>query len=366
MRAALLEIGSDQLSAVDDIDIVGPGLGQVLVDIRHCGLCHSDLSVINGTFPNAGPVILGHEAAGVVSEVGSGVESLAVGDKVMLTPITACGRCYYCVRGDTSVCETGLMSLMTNTFPDGTTGLTRDGEPVLRGLGVAGFAEQVLIDARGAVKLAPDTPLDVVSVMGCAVQTGVGAVLNTARVEEGSTVLVMGLGGIGISIVQGARLAGASRIIVSDPVASRRDGAAHFGATDAVDPSADDVLGAAMRLTGVGVDYAFDAVGSAALIETGFAATRSGGAVVVVGAGPLDESLRGISPIALMMSNKRLLGSMLGSANSQRDIPRYLDLWRAGRLDLEGMVTEHRPLDDINAAIDDMRAGRGLRTLIDL
>jgi S-(hydroxymethyl)glutathione dehydrogenase/alcohol dehydrogenase len=190
-------------------------------------------------------------------------------------------------------------------------------------------------------------------------------VLNTARVEEGATVLVMGLGGIGASIVQGARIAGASRIIVIDPVASRRDAAARFGATDAIDPTTDDVMGEVMRITGVGVDYAFDAVGNAALVETGVYATRNGGTTVIVGAGPVDQTLT-LIPVLFTITEKKLLGCLLGSSNSQREIPRLLSLWRSGRLDLESMVTAQRPLDEINEAVDDIHAGRGIRTVLQI
>jgi S-(hydroxymethyl)glutathione dehydrogenase/alcohol dehydrogenase len=367
MRAALLEPGKDALAIVDDIELAAPGPGQVTVAVHHCGVCHSDLSLVNSQYPSTEPIVLGHEAAGIVEEVGPGVSTLVPGDKVMLTPIPACGRCYWCVRGEETICENVVASLMAHSLPDGSTGLSRGGERVLRGLGVAGFAERVITPEAGAVKLPVDAPLDVVSVMGCSVQTGVGAVLNAAKVPAGATVLVMGLGGIGISVVQGARIAGAARIIVSDPVAERRDAAERFGATDAIDPTADDVVSRCHALTGgIGVDYAFDAVGSAALVETGFHATRRGGTTVVVGAGPIEETLAGIPPLMVMFGEKKLLGSILGSVHSHRDIPRYLDLWRAGRLDLEGMVTAHRPLAEINEAFDDMVAGRGLRTLIDI
>jgi Zn-dependent alcohol dehydrogenase len=175
----------------------------------------------------------------------------------------------------------------------------------------------------------------------------------------------MGLGGIGASIVQGARIAGASRIIVSDPVSTRRDAAAGFGATDAIDPTTDDVLGEVVKLTGVGVDYAFDAVGNASLVETGLFATRNGGTTVIVGAGPADQSLT-LIPVLFTITEKKLLGCLLGSSNSQREIPRLLSLWRAGRLDLEAMVTGQRPLDDINDAVDDVHAGRGIRTVLQI
>jgi len=202
-------------------------------------------------------------------------------------------------------------------------------------------------------------------VIGCAVQTGVGAVLNTARVEAGASVLVLGLGGIGLSIVQGARIAGAARIVASDPVASRRAAARAFGATDLLDPASDDVLQAARDLTaGVGSDYAFESAGRAALIQTALGAVRNGGTVVCVGAPPISESI--VIPLAagFVISEKKLLGCTLGSSNSLREIPRLVALWRAGRLDLEALITSRRPLAEINQAMDDLRASRGIRTVL--
>jgi len=255
--------------------------------------------------------------------------------------------------------------IQTNTFADGTTGLSRGDTTVYRGVGVAAFAEHVVTLASGAVRIPRDVPLDVACVIGCAVQTGVGAVLNTARVEAGATVLVMGLGGIGLSIVQGARLAGASQIIVSDPVKARRDAALGMGATDAVDPAADDVASRVHALTGVGADYAFDAVGRSALVSAGIAATRPGGTTVCVGAAPIDEAIT-IMPAALFtVQEKKVVGCALGSTNSLRDVPRLVALWQAGRLDLDALVTTHRPLADINDAFDDLRASRGIRTVLD-
>jgi Zn-dependent alcohol dehydrogenase len=270
------------------------------------------------------------------------------------------------VRGEASLCERSL-GVMTASFPDGTTGLSRRGQTVYRGLNVAAFAESTVVHATGAIRVPADTPLDVACVIGCAVQTGVGAVLNTARVEEGATVLVMGLGGIGLSVVQGARLANAARILASDPVAQRRETAKALGATDLLDPASDDVVAAARELTGgIGVDYAFETAGVAALVTTGFHATRNGGAVVCVGAPPVDQAVT-IAPASLfVISGKRLLGCLLGSCNSIRDVPRLLALWRAGRLDLEALITGRRPLAEINHAMDDLAAARGIRTVLSL
>jgi Zn-dependent alcohol dehydrogenase len=257
--------------------------------------------------------------------------------------------------------------LLTSTLPDGGTRLRRDGQQIYRGLAVGAFGELVTMQEAGAIKVADDVPLDVACVIGCAVQTGVGAVINTAKVEPGATVLVTGLGGVGLSIVQGAVLAGASRVIVSDPVAERRDAALRFGATDAIDPSTDNVVAAARELTGgIGADYAFEAAGRAALIDAGLQATRFGGTTVVVGVPPLTESLT-INPIAIFQTaEKKLLGSLLGSVNARRDIPLLISLWQAGRLDLEGLVTNRRPLSEINDALDDLREVRGIRTVLDL
>jgi len=360
MHAALLDAPGKPLTMADDIDVDGPEAGEVLVRVRYCGLCHSDVTVARSA--GAVPLILGHEAAGVVEAVGPGVTRVRPGDAVMLTPCPPCGQCYWCLRGEQSICVNSS-AISTNTFPDGRTRLSRHGEVVYRGLGVGAFAQYVLIQESGAVPIPADTPLDVACVIGCAVQTGVGAVLNCARVTEGDTVLVMGLGGIGMSVVQGARLAGASRIIVSDPVGARRDAAARFGATDAIDPTTTDVRGEVLRLTGVGVDYAFDAVGSAALIDTGIWATRNGGTTILVGAAPVEDTLT-ITPVLMMLTEKKLKSTLLGSSNSPFEIPRLLGLWRAGRLDLEGLVTTRRPLAEINEAVDDLEHGRGIRTVL--
>lgn len=365
MRAALLVEPGKPLEIAEDVEIREPRVGEVRVAIKHCGVCHSDLSIVDGTFPAALPVILGHEASGVVDAIGPGVEDLAVGDHVVLTPCPPCGNCYFCVRDEQELCKNSI-GLMTNAFPDGTTGLSRGDEVVYRGVGVAAFAEYVVTQSTGAVKIPDDIPLEVACVVGCAIQTGVGAVLNTAQVEEGATVLVMGLGGIGLSIVQGARLAGASRIFASDPVSERRQSAAQFGATDLIDPTVDDVATKVRELTEVGADYAFEAAGVAALTEVGIAAVRNGGTVVMVGAPGIEQNVT-VAPAALfVVSQKKLLGCVLGSCNSLREIPRMLELYRSGQLDLDALITERRPLAEINEAMADLKASRGIRTVLSI
>ena len=362
MRAALFN-GTRTLE-IDEIEIADPGSGQVRVRVKHCGICHSDYTVVDGML-GLSPQVLGHEASGVVDAVGDGVELLEVGDKVVLSPTASCGRCYWCTRGQPSQCVTKSQAF-SSTFVDGTTGLSRGGELVYRGMSVGGFAEYALANETGAIKVPDDTPLEVACVIGCAVQTGAGAVLNTAQVTPGATVLVLGLGGIGLSVVQGAHIAGAARIIGSDPNAARRAMAHKLGATDVIDPGDVDVIEATMEITGgIGADFAFEAAGVAQLQLIAIEATRAGGTTVLVGAPPFDAPLTIPSSLMWAMQEKRIVGCFMGSTNSLRDIPAYLALWKAGQLDLESLITARRPLDEINQGFADLGAGVGIRTIID-
>lgn len=365
MRAAVLEAPGSPMT-INEIEQAPPGPGQVRVAVKYCGCCHSDLSIAEGSFPAPTPIILGHEASGVVEEVGAGVDRLAVGDPVVLTPVPPCGTCYWCVRGEASSCVNST-AIMTNQFPDGQTGLSRGDELVYRGVGVGAFAETVVTEATGAVKIPKDVPLDVACVVGCAVQTGVGAVLNTAQVVEGATVLVLGLGGIGLSVVQGARLAAASRIIVSDPVAQRREVAGALGATDFIDPTQEDVIAQAQTLTGgIGVDYAFECAGRGDLITTATLSTRNHGTTVCVGAPPITDNLT-VAPASLfVVSERRIMGTLLGGCNSLLEIPRLIGLYQSGHLDLEALITARRPLDEINDAMADLSESRGIRTVLSI
>ncbi|HEX9682942.1 MAG TPA: Zn-dependent alcohol dehydrogenase [Acidimicrobiales bacterium] len=366
MRAAVMERVDEPL-VVDEIDVRDPIAGEVLVRVVACGACHSDLSVVDGSFPLPLPAVLGHEAAGVVEAVGDGVTAVRPGDQVVITPTPPCGRCYFCLRGDQTLCHDATMGLFTGTLPNGTTPYSRKGETVYRGLSAGAFSELTICPVGGVVKIPGDVDPAVACVIGCAVQTGVGAVLNTARVPEGATAFVSGAGGIGIAITQGLRLAAASRIIVADPVAERRQHALRFGATDVVDPTTDDVASVVHQLTGgIGVDYAFEGAGRAVLIEQALGLIRSGGTCVMVGAPPVDEgiSIRGV--VGFGATEKKLVGCLLGSVHSHRDIPRFIDLYQAGRLDLEGMITRRVKLDEVNGALDDLRNTRGIRTVVEM
>ena len=363
MRAAVLE-SVGQLK-VDEVDIEEPRGTEVLVKVSDCGVCHSDYGYLDGSFPSPFPVVLGHEAAGIVEAVGDTVDTVAVGDKVVLCPLPNCGRCYYCVRNQPTLCAKYAMTMHMGTRLDGTSPLSRGGDTVYRGLSVGGWAEYTVVPQEAAIKVPDDVELADACVIGCAVQTGVGAVLNTADVETGATVLITGAGGIGIAVTQGARLAGAATVIVADPVAARREGAKAFGATHVVDPESTDVIGYCRDVTGgIGVDYAFEAAGLAALAELGLEATRIGGTTVCIGAPPITQGIKIPIAGAFVITEKKLLGCALGSVNAQRDIPKLLDLAKRGRLDLAGMITDRYDLDQVEDAIGNLKDRKGVRTAL--
>ena len=364
MRAALLSDPSSPLELVDDLDLADPRPGEVCVAVSHSGICHSDLTIIEGGYMV--PAVLGHEAAGVVAGVGDGVSHVSEGDKVMITPLAPCGHCDGCARQQASRC-TQAMSFVAGTRPDASSPFSRRGRLVHRGLGVGAFAEHTVVPASGVVRLDDDVPLEVACLIGCAVQTGVGAVLNTASVERGATVVVTGLGGVGISAVQGARIAGASRIIASDPVESRRQAALRLGATDAVGADPAELKAAVADATGGrGADYAFETAGVPGLASLGVEITGSGGTTVVVGAPPPEHTTDIGSTTVFMIQQKRLVGSLLGDCWPSRDIPLLVGLWQRGELDLESMITARLPLQGINEGFNRLRKAQGVRTVIEI
>lgn len=363
--AAVLEQGGK--IEVGEIDVEDPRPGEILVEVANCGVCHSDVSVIDGSLPAAPPIVLGHEAAGIVAEVGAGVTDVVPGDRVVLTPLPSCGQCFYCVNGDAGLCEKYSSAMVTATRPDGSSPLSRSGQLIYRGIGMAGWARHCVVPAEAAVKVPDNIELAEACVVGCAVQTGVGAVLNTANVEAGSSVLILGGGGIGVAAMQGARLAGAATVVVSDPVAERREAALGFGATHTVDPSDTNVTAFCHDLTeGRGVDYAFETAGLAALVEAALEATRPGGTTVCVGAPPLDQNITIAPAVLFTLSAKRLMGCLLGSMNARRDVPRLLALAASGRLDLAGMITHRYDLAQVNDAVANLQARQGIRTSLNI
>ncbi|MGA4842319.1 Zn-dependent alcohol dehydrogenase [Streptomyces sp. G45] len=358
MRAAVLhETGQDKLDVLDDVEAVGFGPGKVRIRVRAAGLCHSDVSAMNGTLPQPAPFVPGHEGAGEILDVGDGVTHLAAGDRVLLCWLPACGTCPACRRGQSHLCLAGFLNAGTPNFRRG------DGD-VFGFAGTGAFAEEVVVDAGCAVPIPDDVPFDVAALIGCGVTTGLGAALNTADVTAGSSVAVIGCGGVGVSVIQGARLKGAARIVAVDPVASRREAALRFGATEAVAPDAlDDTK---QRTTGgEGFDYVFEVVGRSATARTAYEATRRGGTLCVVGAGALDDHLR-LNMFELFFDEKRILPSLYGGGDVLRGYETAIALWRAGRVDLEHMITHRVPLAEINEALEQMRSGAALRTCVRL
>ncbi|GAA4455900.1 Zn-dependent alcohol dehydrogenase [Phytohabitans houttuyneae] len=350
---------------VDDVELEAPRAGEVAVDVHHCGVCHSDVHYMDGALRTGLPVILGHEAAGVVAEAGPDVADLKPGDKVVLTMAPSCGRCYWCVRDEHTLCQR-FAGMVAGAYPDGSTRLSWKGEQVRRGLVLSAFAERTVVPVEAAVRIPDDVPTDIAAVVGCAVQTGVGAVLNTTRVPVGASVVVSGLGAVGLSIVQAAAIAGATVIVAADLNAERRASALRLGASHAVDPAAERLDRVARELTeGRGADFGFDAVGRGEVVETLLKSTRNGGTTVMVGMPSTEDTVR-VRALVHAFYEKKLVGCLLGSANAHRDLPRILDLWRAGRLDLAGMVTARRPLDEINEAVADLRRGAGVRTVLEM
>ncbi|MFF3264730.1 MULTISPECIES: Zn-dependent alcohol dehydrogenase [unclassified Streptomyces] len=358
MRAAVLhETGQDKLEVLDDVEAVGFGPGKVRLRIRATGLCHSDLSAMNGVLPQPAPFVPGHEGAGEVLDVGDGVTGLSAGDRVLVCWLPACGACASCKRGQTHLCLAGFMNAGTPNFK-------RPGGDVFGFAGTGTFTEEVVVGANCAVPIPDDVPFEIAALIGCGVTTGLGAAINTAQVEAGSSVAVIGCGGVGISAIQGARVQGAAQIIAVDPVASRREAALRFGATEAVSP--DEFGDAKQRITaGEGFDYVFEVVGKSVTARTAYENTRRGGTLCVVGAGALDDNFQ-VNMFELFFDEKRILPSMYGGGDVLRSYERAIALWRAGRIDLESMITHRVRLDGINDALDQMRTGESLRTCIEL
>ena len=360
MRAAVMtEVGAPL--ALEELDVAEPGPYEVVVRIKASGICHTDVSVLNGSSPFTvhTPLVLGHEGAGFVEAVGSGVRGLSVGDRVVATGINPCGKCHWCVNDEDVQCAAADHSAARAPRlhrGDGT------GAGALVGLGT--FAEQMILPEGKLVRIESDIPDEQLALIGCGVSTGVGAVLNTARVKPGSSVAVFGGGGVGQSIVQGARIAGAARIVLVDPIALKREAALRLGATDVVDPGADDPVLAVRELTGGrGADYAFEAAG---LYETAghtFQATRRGGVVVIVGGMPADVP----PPWSLRehhLSARSVIGSMGGSARPARDFPLYVELAETGRLDLASLVSRRIRLDEVADGLRAIEAGEVIRSVI--
>jgi S-(hydroxymethyl)glutathione dehydrogenase / alcohol dehydrogenase len=363
MKAAIC-YERNQPVRVEDVTLDAPRRDEVRVRIVATGVCHSDLSFVQGILPGKLPCVLGHEGAGVVEEVGEGVTHVAPGDKVVLAWVTPCFRCFYCRIGRPELCEVGEKINRTNRMPDGTSRVHKDGQDLYVFSALGTMAERATVPANAAVKLPDDAPLDKCALLGCAVTTGVGAVFNTAQVVPGSSVAVFGAGGVGLNAIQGAAIAGAERIIAVDAQASKLEMAHQFGATHVVDATQGDPAEAIKALTGGrGADYVFEAIGRKETVEQAYAATRKAGTCVVIGLGSLKESAS-INLFFLPLLEKRLLGCWYGSANVHVDIPRLLALYRAGKLKLDALVTRTYSLPQLDEAFADMKRGANARGVI--
>jgi NDMA-dependent alcohol dehydrogenase len=363
--AAVLHATNEPLR-VEEVELAPPGPHEVAVRIRASGVCHSDWNAIVGDSPIPLPAVLGHEGAGVVEEVGPGVDSIERGDHVVLSWMPSCGRCFFCRRGRPNLCETALPGLFGGTLVDGAIRLSRNGRPVHHYSFLSTFAERAVVPEPSCIRIRRDVPFTVAAIVGCAVVTGVGAVVNRARLEARSTAVVYGAGGVGLSVVLGCRLAGARTILAVDPVASRRDLALELGATHAVDPAADDARKVARDLTdGRGADYAFVAAGVPALFRAAFTATRRAGTVVCIGLAREDAEVA-FPATALVREEKVVTGSLYGTCRDRDDMPRLLDLYAAGRLDLDRLITRTYPLADVNEAFAAMNEGTVARALLEL
>ncbi len=360
MKAAVLNQIPGRLD-IEDVDIDNPGPREVLIETKAAGLCHSDLHFMEGLYQYPCPAVLGHESAGVVLEVGADVSYVQPGDHVITCLSAFCGSCEECLSGRPSICANKNVDLVRR--PGEPPRLSRDGEPVHTFLHLSSFAEQILAHEHALVKVDKAMPLDKAALIGCGVTTGLGAVFRTAQVEPGSTVAVIGCGGIGLSAVQGARIAGANKVIAIDMMASKLDLAKTLGATHVIDASTDDPVQAAMELTGGGVHYSFEAVGRKDTAEQCFKMLRNGGQATVIGLIP-DGVMVEIHGVDLIYE-KTLTGSNMGSNQFRTDMPRFIDMYLDGRLMLDEMVSQSISLDEINSGFDDMKAGSVARTVIE-
>ena len=358
MKAAVL-IAPGQPLAIETLTIDTPGPHEVLIRTAACGLCHSDLHFLEGTYPHALPAVPGHEAAGIVEAVGSEVRTVKVGDAVVTCLSAFCGHCEFCVSGRMSLCLGGD----TRRAAGAPSRLSRpDGSPVAQMLNLSAFAEQMLVHEHACVAIDPEMPLDKAAVIGCAVTTGAGTIFNTCKLTPGETVAVVGCGGVGLATINAAKIAGAGRIIAADPVPEKRELAKKLGATDVVDAFADDAAAQIIEMTKGGVDHAVEAVGRAASASLAVSSLRRGGTATILGMHPLNEKV-GLSAVD-MLSGKKLQGALMGGNRFPVDIPRLVDFYLRGLLDLDSIVAETIPLEAVNDGFEKMKRGDAARSVI--
>ncbi len=357
MKAAVLRAAREPLE-IEDVRIDAPRPREVLVRTGACGVCHSDLHYVDGKRGIEMPAVLGHEGSGTVEAVGDLVSYVGPGDRVITCLSTFCGHCEKCLSGRPSLCDGDDVERASAEPPR----LTRGGAPITQLLNIGGFAEQMLVHENSVVKVDDGLPFEQLALVSCGVTTGIGAVLNTAKVEAGTTVAVIGCGGVGLNCVQGAVIAGARRIVAVDTIEAKLEMARNFGATDVINASTSDVVSSVKDLTDGGVDYSFEAIGNKWTTAQAFKMLKSGGTATVIGLFPDGETveLEG----ELFIGERRIQGSSMGSNRFRIDIPRYLDLYKQGRLKLDELVSKRLELDRINDAFEEMKQGRVARSVI--
>ena len=370
IRAAVLErMGADlpyaqsRPLAVQELELDPPGPGEVLVRVRAAGLCHSDLSVINGDRPRPTPMALGHEAAGIVEELGAGVDDLARGDHVVMVFVPSCGHCLPCAEGRPALCEPGAAANGAGTLLSGARRLHREGGNVHHHLGVSAFAEYATVSRRSLVRVDQDLPLEEAALFGCAVLTGVGAVVNTGKVPAGASVAVIGLGGVGLCSLLAALAAGARDVIAIDLADDKLALARQLGATATFSARDPDCVAQVRAATKGGVEFAIEMAGAVKALELAYQITRRGGTTITAGLPPPDATLP-LPPVSLVAEERTLKGSYIGTCVPSRDIPRYIQLYRRGRLPVDRLLSERLRLEELNEGFDRLHAGRSIRQIV--
>jgi alcohol dehydrogenase len=362
MGAATPYAQSKPLS-IEEIELDPPGRGEVLVKIAAAGLCHSDLSVIDGNRPRPTPMVLGHEASGIVEELGPGVDDLAVGDHVVMVFVPSCGHCLPCSEGRPALCEPGAVANNAGTLLTGERRLHCNGTDVHHHLGVSAFAEYATVSRRSLVKIDRELPLDEAALFGCAVLTGVGAVINTAKVSAGSSVAVIGLGGVGLSALLGAVAAGARCVVAVDLSDDKLGLARQLGATNTFNAGGANAVDEIKSATGGGVEYAFEMAGSVRAMDLAYKITRRGGTTVTAGLPPPTHTFN-IPQVNLVAEERTVKGSYIGTCVPVRDLPRYIELYRRGKLPVDRLMSSHLTLAEINLGFDRLHEGKAVRQVI--
>jgi alcohol dehydrogenase len=349
--------------SIETVDLAPPGPGEVLVRVGAAGLCHSDLSVVNGDRPRPVPMALGHEAAGIVEALGEGVTDVARGDHVVMVFVPSCGHCAPCAEGRPALCEPGAAANGAGTLLSGARRLSRNGQPINHHLGCSVFADHAVVSRRSVVKIDRELPLDEAALFGCAVLTGVGAVVNTAQVRAGASVAIVGLGGVGLASLLGASAAGARQIVAVDLSDEKLKLAKSLGATHTFNAGGSESIEAIRAATGGGVEYAFELAGSVRALETAYRITRRGGMTVTAGLPPPTATFP-LPPVNLVAEERTVKGSYIGTCVPSRDIPRFVALYRQGRLPVDRLLTGRLRLDEINEGFDLLHEGKAVRQVI--